>query len=131
MSIEEVNILRKDMKKITNQIMELVNERMEIARKIGTIKTHLDLDIIDDKVELDIKSYLFSNSKYLGLDPEFSGRIVNMLINESIRIQNLEKNKIKLGQGKSNPIITSKDRQPRSTDVKVQNRFHKSLIPAV
>ena len=128
MSIEEVNILRKDMKKITNQIMELVNERMEIARKIGTIKTHLDLDIIDDKVELDIKSYLFSNSKYLGLDPEFSGRIVNMLINESIRIQNLEKNKIKVGQGKSNPIITSKDHQPRSTDVKVQNRFHKSQI---
>ena len=128
MSIEEVNILRKDMKKITNQIMELVNERMEIARKIGTIKTHLDLDIIDDKVELDIKSYLFSNSKYLGLDPEFSGRIVNMLINESIRIQNLEKNKIKVGQGKSNPIIISKDHQPRSTDVKVQNRFHKFQI---
>jgi aspartate aminotransferase len=128
MSIEEVNILRKDMKKITNQIMELVNERMEIARKIGTIKTRLDLDIIDDKVELDIKSYLFSNSKYLDLDPEFSGRIVNMLINESIRIQNLEKNKIKVGQGKSNPIIISQDHQSRSTDVKVQNRFHKFQI---
>ena len=107
MSIEEVNILRNDMKEITNQIMQLVNQRMEIARKIGTIKINLDLDIIDDKVELGIKNYLFSNSKYLNIDPEFSGRIVNMLINESIRIQNLEKNKVKVGGEKINPIINS------------------------
>ena len=107
MSIEEVNILRNDMKEITNQIMELVNQRMEIARKIGTIKTNLDLDIIDDKVELGIKSYLFSNSKCLNLYSEFSGRIVNMLINESIRIQNLEKSKIKVGREKNNPITNS------------------------
>ena len=100
MSIEEVNILRNDMKEITNKIMDLVNQRMEIARKIGTIKTNFNIDIIDDKVELGIKSYLFSNSKCLNLDPEFSGRIVNMLINESIRIQNLEKSKIKVGQEK-------------------------------
>ena len=100
MSIEEVNSLRNEMKGITNQIMQLVNQRNGIARKIGTIKTNLDLDIIDDKVELGIKSYLFSNSKYLDLDPEFSGRIVNMLINESIRIQNLEKNRIKNGKEK-------------------------------
>src|SRR6187200_2982994 len=90
MTIEEVSILRNDMKEITKQIMQLVNQRMEIARKIGAIKTNLDLDIIDDKVELGIKSYLFSNPEYLNLDPEFSGRIVNMLINESIRIQKFE-----------------------------------------
>ena len=118
MSIEEVNILRNDMKEITNQIMHLVNQRMEIARKIGTIKTNLDLDIIDDKVELGIKSYLFSNSKYLDLDPEFSGRIVNMLINESIRIQNLEKNKIKVRGEKINPVINSPVQSSQSTLMK-------------
>ena len=122
MSIEEVNILRNDMKEITNQIMELVNQRMEIARKIGTIKTNLDLDIIDDKVELGIKSYLFSNSKYLNLDPEFSGRIVNMLINESIRIQNLEKNKIKVGQEKINPITNSQVQSSQSPHLKDQDK---------
>ena len=95
--------------------MQLVNQRMEIARKIGTIKTNLDLDIIDEKVELGIKSYLFSNSKYLDLDPEFSGRIVNMLINESIRIQNLEKNKLKVRREKINPLANYPVQSSQST----------------
>ena len=128
MSIEEVNILRNDMKEITNQILELVNQRMKIARKIGTIKINLDLDIIDDKVELGIKNYLFSNSKYLDIDPEFSGRIVNMLINESIRIQNLEKNKVKVGGEKINPIISSHVQSSQSAHLKHQERVHKFEI---
>ena len=128
MSIEEVNILRNDMKEITNKIMELVNQRMEIARKIGTIKTNLDLDIIDDKVELGIKSYLFSNSKCLNLDPEFSGRIVNMLINESIRIQNLEKSKIKVGREKNNPITNSQPQFSQLPNLKDQDKVHKFEI---
>ncbi|MFI5405933.1 MAG: aminotransferase class I/II-fold pyridoxal phosphate-dependent enzyme [Nitrososphaerales archaeon] len=128
MSIEEVNILRNDMKEITNQILELVNQRMKIARKIGTIKINLDLDIIDDKVELGIKNYLFSNSKYLDIDPEFSGRIVNMLINESIRIQNLEKNKVKVGGEKINPVINSHVQSSQSTHLKHQERVLKFEI---
>ncbi|CAN5730330.1 (5-formylfuran-3-yl)methyl phosphate transaminase [soil metagenome] len=124
MSIEEVNILRNDIKEITNQIMDLVNQRMEIAKKIGTIKTNLDLDIIDDKAELGIKSHLFSNSKYLNLDPEFSGRIVNMLINESIRIQTLEKNKIKSGLEKINHVTNSQARSSQPTHLKNERRVH-------
>jgi len=129
MTIEEVNILRNDMKEITKQIMELVNQRMEIAKKIGTIKTNLDIDIIDDKVELGIKSYLFSNSKYMNLDPEFSGRIVNMLINESIRIQNLEKNKLKGNQEANRPRTVSSDQSSRSMFIKQEvNSHHKFEI---
>ena len=128
MTIEEVSILRNDMKEITKQIMQLVNQRMEIARKIGAIKTNLDLDIIDDKVELGIKSYLFSNPEYLNLDPEFSGRIVNMLINESIRIQNLEKNKL---NGKQEIIEhkTNSSVQPtKSPPTKDEDKIHKFEI---
>lgn len=128
MSIEEVNILRDDIKQITNQIMQLVNQRMEIARKIGTIKTNLDLDIIDDKVELGIKSYLFSNSKYSDLDPEFSGRIVNMLINESIRIQNLEKNKLKVRREKINPLANYPVQSSQATLMKDEDTGYKFEI---
>ena len=128
MTIEDVNILRNDMKEITNQIMQLVNQRMEIARKIGTIKANLDLDIIDDKVELGIKSYLFSNSKYLNLDPEFSGRIVNMLINESIRIQNLEKNNLKFEQEKISHTNNFPVQSSQPTLIKDEQRVHKFEI---
>lgn len=91
MSIEKLNILRNDMKVVTNQILNLINQRMIIAKDIGAIKTKLNIEIIDDNVEQDIKNYLLQNSNHLDLNSEFSGRIVNLLINESIRIQNLER----------------------------------------
>lgn len=128
MTIEEVNILRNDMKEITTQIMQLINQRMEIARKIGTIKTNLDLDIIDDKVELGIKNYLFRNSNYLNLDPEFAGRIVNMLINESIRIQNLEKIKINQSRNSDNSTTNSRNQTSQPTILAGDNGVHKFEI---
>jgi aspartate aminotransferase len=87
MSIEKLDSLRYSMKIITQQIVSLINERMEIAKKIGEIKQELNLDIIDDKIEQEIKSYILKESDKKGLDPEFAGRMINLLINESINIQ--------------------------------------------
>ena len=52
---------------------------MEIAKKIGEIKNELNLNVIDDKVEQEIKNYILQESNNKGLDPEFSGRILNLL----------------------------------------------------
>ena len=87
MSIEKLDSLRYSMKITTQQIISLINERMEIAKKIGQIKQELNLDIIDDKIEQEIKSYILKESDKKGLDPEFAGRMINLLINESINIQ--------------------------------------------
>lgn len=95
MTVEKLDDLRYSMKTVTQQIVYLINQRMEIAKKIGEIKTELQLDVIDDRVEQDIKNYILFESKNKGLDPEFSGRILNLLINESVTIQNNEKNKNK------------------------------------
>ena len=93
MSLEEVDKLRNEMKQITNQILGLISNRMEIAKKIGEIKTILDLDIVDDKTELGVKNHVLGNSKIYSLDPEFTGRVVNLLITEAVRIQNIERQK--------------------------------------
>lgn len=93
MSLDDVEKLRNDMKEITNQILGLISHRMEIAKKIGEIKTILDLEIVDDKAELDIKTHVLGNSKSLNLDPEFTGRIINLLITEAVRIQENERQK--------------------------------------
>ena len=93
MSLDEVDKLRNEMKQITNQILRLIGHRIEIAKKIGEIKTILDLDIVDDKAELDVKNHVLYNSKNYNLDPEFAGRIVNLLITEAVRIQNIERMK--------------------------------------
>ena len=94
------------MKAVTQQIVSLINQRMEIAKKIGEIKSELQLDVVDDKVEQEIKKYILQKSNNKGLDPEFSGRIINMLINESVIIQNHEKNKKKILPGP----ITNEDK---------------------
>ena len=62
MSIEKVNELRNEMKEITNEILTMIGHRMELARKIGEIKTSLHLAIVDDKPELSIKTHVFDNS---------------------------------------------------------------------
>ncbi|WP_148686692.1 aminotransferase class I/II-fold pyridoxal phosphate-dependent enzyme [Candidatus Nitrosocosmicus hydrocola] len=93
MSLEDVEKLRIEMKQITNQILGLISQRMEIAKKIGEIKTVLELDIVDDKAELDVKTHVLDNSKNFSLDPEFTGRVVNLLITEAVRIQNNERMK--------------------------------------
>ncbi len=96
MTAEKLDDLRFDMKAITEKILSLINQRMEIAKKIGEIKSELQLNVIDDRVEQEIKNYILQNSNDKGLDPEFSGRIINLLINESVFIQNHEKNKKEL-----------------------------------
>jgi aspartate aminotransferase len=42
---------------------------------------------------MEIKSHVLSNSKNISLDPDFTGRVVNLLITEAVRIQNVERQK--------------------------------------
>ena len=95
-SIEKLNDLRNDIKTVTQQIISLINQRMEIAKQIGEIKSELRLGVVDDRVEQEIKNYILNNICSKGLDQEFLGRIINMLIKESVSIQNYESNKKKL-----------------------------------
>ncbi|HKR74190.1 MAG TPA: aminotransferase class I/II-fold pyridoxal phosphate-dependent enzyme [Candidatus Nitrosocosmicus sp.] len=120
MSLDEVDKLRNEMKQITNQILGLISHRMEIAKRIGEIKTILDLDIVDDKAELGVKSHVLDNSKNYSLDPEFTGRVVNLLITEAVRIQNIERMK-KLGHVN---IMANRSHhvEKNSTDVDVTSK---------
>ena len=67
-----------------------------MQKKLAKLKSELNLNVVDDKVEQDIKNFILLDSKNKGLDPDFSGRILNLLINESVMIQNYEKNKKKV-----------------------------------
>ena len=55
------------MKTITQQIISLINERMEIAKEIGEIKQELSLNVIDDKIEQEIKNYILNESDKKGI----------------------------------------------------------------
>ena len=48
---EELNLLRDKMRGVTIQIMRAVQQRLELARNIGEVKSRLGIDIKDEKVE--------------------------------------------------------------------------------
>src|SRR5215203_360745 len=90
--VEQQNLddLREEMRNITSQIIKLVHDRMEVAKKIGNIKQQLKIEIEDEKVELDIKKTVLKLTKDIGMDVEFSGRLLNLLLSESVKLQNVQ-----------------------------------------
>src|SRR5688500_8023929 len=89
---DNLDYLREEMRNITNQIIKLVHDRMEVAKKIGNIKQQLKIEIEDEKVENDIKKTVLKLTKELGMDVEFSGRLLNLLLSESVKLQNVQNN---------------------------------------
>jgi len=90
--VEQQNLddLREEMRNITSQLIKLVHDRMEVAKKIGNIKQQLKIEIEDEKVELDIKKTILKLTKEIGMDTEFSGRLLNLLLSESVKLQNVQ-----------------------------------------
>jgi aspartate aminotransferase len=90
--VEQQNLddLREEMRNITSQIIKLVHDRMEVAKKIGNIKQQLKIEIEDEKVELDIKKTVLKLTQEIGMDIEFSGRLLNLLLSESVKLQNVQ-----------------------------------------
>jgi aspartate aminotransferase len=80
---------------------------MQLARDIGEIKDNLNLEIVDEKAEHELKSYILNCSRDLDLDPEFSGRVVNLLISEAVRIQRYQRD---TGQSTFNKTDTNKEK---------------------
>lgn len=60
---------------------------MELAQKIGEIKTELGMDVTDDRVETEIRKSVLSLARQIGLDPSYSSRLLNLLLIESVGLQ--------------------------------------------
>ena len=74
--------LREDMRVVTADIIKLVQKRMEIASQIGNIKNNLMMNIEDISVEQEISKYVHEMGMQTGLNNEFIGRLLNLLILE-------------------------------------------------
>jgi aspartate aminotransferase len=64
---------------------------MELAQKIGEIKTRLGIDVTDDQVESEIKKSVLGIARQIGLDPSYSSRLLNLLLIESVGLQRKQK----------------------------------------
>src|SRR6266498_4166373 len=84
---KELERLRILMRSITVDIMQLVKTRMEIAQRIGAIKTNLNRKIEDEVVEQDIHNHVQDLGSRIGLDRNFTGRLLNLLLTQSVKVQ--------------------------------------------
>lgn len=75
------------MKSITGDIMHLIKVRLEIAERIGKIKTIQNRQIEDESVEQEIQNHVQEVATRMGLDRKFSGRLLNLLISQSVNVQ--------------------------------------------
>ncbi|MDQ4073398.1 MAG: aminotransferase class I/II-fold pyridoxal phosphate-dependent enzyme, partial [Thermoproteota archaeon] len=110
MTSERLDGLRNEMKVITEQIVSLVVKRMEIAKRIGDLKKELNISVIDDRVEQEIKNFVLTKTGNNHLNTEFAGRIVNLLINESVKIQKEENCNL------ANVVSNNINGKPKGTD---------------
>jgi aspartate aminotransferase len=89
----DLDKLRSEMLDITLEIIFKIQKRMEISEQIGDIKRELKIDIEDEKVEQDVRKSVLELSKTIRMDPIFSGRLLNMLLLESIQLQQKQQEK--------------------------------------
>jgi aspartate aminotransferase len=81
------------MRIVTADIIKLVQKRMSIASEIGNIKDNLMMKIEDISVEQDIARYVRELGTQFGLNNEFIGKLLNLLLLESINIQKAKTSK--------------------------------------
>lgn len=84
---EDLESLRDRVRDITTQIMWNVQQRIELAKKIGEIKTRLGMDIKDEKVEHEVRMRVMLLAKDIGMDSEFALQLLNILLAESENVQ--------------------------------------------
>ncbi|MEM2272680.1 MAG: chorismate mutase [Candidatus Bathyarchaeia archaeon] len=87
MFFDELKILRDRVAELTLEIIRLSGERLFLARKIGEIKAQNRMPVDDPSVESELRDKVIDLSRKYGIDINFSLKILNLLIEESKRVQ--------------------------------------------
>jgi prephenate dehydratase/chorismate mutase len=90
MSDNDLDIIRRKIDMIDSDIMQLLNQRMEIAVRSRKLKRHVLDPVREEQIIENVKKYCYSL-----VGPEFSERIYRQIMEESRKVQ--EKNLMLIG----------------------------------
>src|SRR3712207_2912568 len=107
---EELDILRHKVRSVTTEIMKAAQQRIELARRIGEVKSRLGIEIRDEKVEEEVRLRVMSLAAEIGMSSEFALQLLNLLLAESEQVQR-EKSVQKFVEKQTHLAIFSKARQ--------------------
>lgn len=85
--MSNIDELRNKIDDITLQMLRLLKERTDVARQIGELKKTSGLSVNDEKREDQLRSEVSSLCKEIGLDESIGKKLLNFLLNESIKVQ--------------------------------------------
>ncbi|MGI0009294.1 MAG: aminotransferase class I/II-fold pyridoxal phosphate-dependent enzyme [Nitrosopumilaceae archaeon] len=89
--MSDIDKLRDQMDKITLEMIRLLKERVEISKEIGNIKNNLHLSITNEERENQLRTKVILLCKEMGFDEKIATMFLNFLLNESIKIQSVNK----------------------------------------
>lgn len=84
---EALEGVRSEIRRITEEILSLIGERMKLSREVGQIKESEGLPVEDIYVEKRLREVVKEKSGELGINPSFALRLLNLLITESVGVQ--------------------------------------------
>ena len=89
--MDEINELRSKMDEITIEMLRMLKNRNDIAKKIGEIKKNIGKGITDESREENLRTKIISLCKELNFDESVATKFLNFLLNESIKVQSSNK----------------------------------------
>ncbi len=89
--MSDINELRSKMDEITIEMIKMLEERTEIAKKIGEIKKNTGKVVTDESREDNLRIKIISLCKELNFDEKIATKFLNFLLNESVKVQSSNK----------------------------------------
>jgi aspartate aminotransferase len=89
--MSDIEKLRDKINKITFDMIRLLKERNDVAKEIGSLKNNLGLGITNEERENQLRIKVLSLCKEIGLDEKTASTFLNLLLNESIKVQSTNK----------------------------------------
>jgi len=84
---DELENLRDEIREVTIEIIRLCGERLSLARKIGEIKAQRGFPIEDFEVEEGLRREIQEKCRFFGVNAQFGMRLLDLLLDESRRVQ--------------------------------------------
>jgi len=89
--MSDIEKLRDKINKITFDMIRLLKERNDVAKEIGSLKNNLGLGVTNEERENQLRTKVLSLCKEIGLDEKTASTFLNLLLNESIKVQSTNK----------------------------------------